>query len=371
MSFTLAPKNNKSAATNAKTFTLPRTNRSTNKKQNNDNSPYNISKMNSNNPAIQLQKSVGNHAVQKLMNAGPEFNLEIAVQPKLKMSRPGDVYEREADKIAEEVTKMSSSSSSGSNTKLSLSPASTNAVFDNKRCSECDMKEKKESKEDKINISRKPLSNSSDLEASEDISNQISNIRDGADSGSLLDSSTKEFMKSRFGHDFNKVRIHTGETASSSARAVNAVAYTVGNDIIFGEGQYQPHTLEGRKLLAHELTHVVQQSNSSNNIASTSAGLFVSKSSSAETISRQKDTKSPSAEELEKQFLQARLKSDWTEAVDRLTVFSVTDMQKLLERAMITQSELHLLKKAALSKFGSDGGRIVSAINNLIETKKK
>jgi hypothetical protein len=366
MSFTLAPKHN-TAATNAKTSTLTRTTKSTNKKkQNNDNNLYNISKMNSSNPIVHLQKSIGNHAVQKLMHANPDFDLEIAIQPKLKISHSEDAYEQEADKVAEEVMKMSSSSS-GSNTKL-LSPTSSNEVVDRKKCSECEMKEE-EVEEEKVNISRKPLSNSSDLEASDEISNQISNIRAGADSGLVPDSFTKEFMESRFGHDFSKVRIHTGEMASSSANAVNAVAYTVGNDIIFGEGQYRPHTLEGRKLLAHELTHVVQQS-SNNNTASTSAGLITSKLSSAERISRQKETKSTSAEELEKQFQQARLKSDWTDAVDRLAVFSITDIPKLLERYMITQSELHLLKKAAISKFGSEGNRIVSAINSLIESKK-
>ena len=369
MSFTLAHKHN-TAATNAKTSTLTRTTKSTNKKkQNNDNNLYNISKMNSSNPVVHLQKSIGNHAVQKLMHANPDFNLEIAIQPKLKISHSEDAYEQEADKVAEEVMKMSSSSS-GSNTKL-LSSTSSNEVVDRKKCSECEMKEEEEVEEEKVNISRKPLSNSSDLEASDEISNQISNIRAGADSGLLPDSSTKEFMESRFGHDFSKVRIHTGEMASSSANAVNAVAYTVGNDIIFGEGQYRPHTLEGRKLLAHELTHVVQQSNSNNNTASTSAGLITSKLGSAERISRQKETKSTSAaEELEKQFQQARLKSDWTDAVDRLAIFSITDIPKLLERNMLTQSELHLLKKAAISRFGSEGNRIVSAINSLIESKK-
>ena len=343
MSFTLAPKHN-TPGTNAKTSTLTRTTKSTNKKkQNNDNNLYNISKMNSSNPVVHLQKSIGNHAVQKLMHANPDFNLEIAIQPKLKISHSEDAYEQEASKVAEEVMKMSSSSS-GSNMKL-LSPAPSNEVVDRKKCSKCEMKEE-EVEEEKVNISRKPLSDSSGLEASDEISNQISNIRAGADSGLLPDSSTKEFMESRFGHDFSKVRIHIGEMASSSANAVNAVAYTVGNDIIFGEGQYRPHTLEGRKLLAHELTHVVQQSNNNNNTASTSAGLITSKLGSAERISRQKETKSTSAEELEKQFQQARLKSDWKDAVDRLAVFSITDIPRLLERYMITQSELHLLKKA-------------------------
>lgn len=63
----------------------------------------------------------------------------------------------------------------------------------------------------------------------------------------------------RIGYDFSRVRIHTGEKASASARAVNALAYTVGNDIVFDTGRFAPATTEGRRLLAHELAHVVQQ----------------------------------------------------------------------------------------------------------------
>ena len=78
-------------------------------------------------------------------------------------------------------------------------------------------------------------------------------------SGTPLDRSTRAFFESRFGMDFSKVRIHTGAEAASSARDVAARAYTVGDRIVFDGGQYAPHTQEGRKLLAHELTHVVQQ----------------------------------------------------------------------------------------------------------------
>jgi hypothetical protein len=66
-------------------------------------------------------------------------------------------------------------------------------------------------------------------------------------------------MEPRFGHDFGKVRIHTDARASQSAQAVNALAYTVGPQIVFGAGQYQPGAPSGQRLLAHELTHVVQQ----------------------------------------------------------------------------------------------------------------
>jgi hypothetical protein len=67
-------------------------------------------------------------------------------------------------------------------------------------------------------------------------------------------------MESRFSHDFSQVRIHTDALAAQSADAVNALAYTVGGDVVFGAGQYAPSSMEGQHLLAHELTHVVQQS---------------------------------------------------------------------------------------------------------------
>jgi uncharacterized protein DUF4157 len=67
-------------------------------------------------------------------------------------------------------------------------------------------------------------------------------------------------MEQRFRHDFSRVRVHTGEAAEQSARDVNANAYTVGHNIVFGGGRFAPETNEGRRLIAHELTHVVQQS---------------------------------------------------------------------------------------------------------------
>jgi hypothetical protein len=77
--------------------------------------------------------------------------------------------------------------------------------------------------------------------------------------GQPLDTATREFMEPRFGHDFSKVRVHADARAAESARAVNALAYTVGRDVVFGSGQYAPRTSAGRRLLAHELTHTVQQ----------------------------------------------------------------------------------------------------------------
>ncbi len=78
--------------------------------------------------------------------------------------------------------------------------------------------------------------------------------------GQPLDSTTRAFMEPRFGHDLSKVRVHTDAKAAESAQAVNALAYTVGRDVVVGTDQYMPETLKGKQLLAHELTHVVQQS---------------------------------------------------------------------------------------------------------------
>jgi Domain of unknown function (DUF4157) len=82
-------------------------------------------------------------------------------------------------------------------------------------------------------------------------------------SGKLLDAETRRTMESRIGFDFSKVRIHSDSRAAASAKSLGARAYTVGSDIVFGPGRYAPDTAEGRRLLAHELTHVVQQTPSS------------------------------------------------------------------------------------------------------------
>ncbi|HET6974142.1 MAG TPA: DUF4157 domain-containing protein, partial [Pyrinomonadaceae bacterium] len=80
-----------------------------------------------------------------------------------------------------------------------------------------------------------------------------------AEEGQDLDESTRIFMETELGHDFRRVRVHTNARASDSARAVNALAYTVGSDIVFASGSYQPHAHAGRHLIAHELVHTLQQ----------------------------------------------------------------------------------------------------------------
>lgn len=77
--------------------------------------------------------------------------------------------------------------------------------------------------------------------------------------GAQLDKSTRSFMEGRFGHNFGDVMVHADAKAAESAEAVNAMAYAVGKDIVFGPGRYTPNTSAGLKLLAHEITHTIQQ----------------------------------------------------------------------------------------------------------------
>lgn len=77
-------------------------------------------------------------------------------------------------------------------------------------------------------------------------------------SGQRLDAETRAFFGPRFGHDFSQVRIHTDAKAAESAKAVNALAYTVNREVVFGAGEYAPGTVAGQRLLSHELTHVAQ-----------------------------------------------------------------------------------------------------------------
>lgn len=84
----------------------------------------------------------------------------------------------------------------------------------------------------------------------------IDSVRSG---GTAMDPASRAFMEQRFGHDFGSVRLHTDSDAGRAARSVSARAFTVGNHIAFAPGEYQPHSQRGQRLLAHELTHVVQQ----------------------------------------------------------------------------------------------------------------
>ena len=145
-----------------------------------------------------------------------------SLQRKLTIGASNDPLEREADRIAEQVLATSANS---------VDSAATPRIQ---------------------RYTGQPL------EQSEKIPDSVDRVLGG--SGRPLDTTVRKDMESRFNQDFSQVRVHLDGVAEQSARDVNAHAYTAGRNIVFGAGQFEPGTHEGRRLLAHELTHVVQQS---------------------------------------------------------------------------------------------------------------
>src|SRR5919112_271937 len=176
----------------------------------------NNSMRNSHDSIIHLQHTIGNQAVQRLLSTNVPFNFaKIDIQPKLKVSQPGDVYEQEADRIADQVMGMSTGHSVTSTT----TPANDEERIDRK-CATCEMKEEDKEEDEHLSISRKQ-STASNLETTDGTANEIINVH--TNGGSPLDGDTREFMESRFGYDFSLVRIHTDKQAAESAEAVNAL----------------------------------------------------------------------------------------------------------------------------------------------------
>ena len=112
-----------------------------------------------------------------------------------------------------------------------------------------------------------------------------------ARSGMPVESTLRQDMEQRFGYDFSKVRVHTGDAAEQSARDVSAHAYTVGHNIVFGARQFAPGTNEGQRLLAHELTHVVQQGKRENSTGNLQLGVMdTPQEAEADQASQQRDS---------------------------------------------------------------------------------
>ena len=137
-----------------------------------------------------------------------------------------------------------------------------------RKCDKCEQEEKQQHKlkdEDGKKIQRKEVPASGPVAS---VNSFVNTLRGG---GQTMPGELSYHFKSRMGHDFNNVFLHTGSQAAHSAKSINAKAYTVGNHIVFGAGQYQPDTYEGKKLLAHELVHVAQQRNNKSGIYRMSA----------------------------------------------------------------------------------------------------
>jgi hypothetical protein len=192
-------------------------------------------------PYLHAQAIIGNHGILR------RHSNDI-IHAKFKIGQSNDKYEQEADRIADQVMRMPEPS-------IQRKPP----------CPEC-------MKEDEELIQTKQTNNQTPTVTS----NIESGINSLKGSGQPLPETARSFFESRFGTDFSQVRLHTDSKAAETAKSVNANAFTIGKNVVFGANQYSPMTFEGKHLLAHELSHVVQQGqgvqgNSKNEMALTPA----------------------------------------------------------------------------------------------------
>jgi hypothetical protein len=216
---------------------------------------------------LHLQRTIGNQAVLRLLQtysgelevtssslASPRFGHDFSrmpihspavggIQTKSAINQPGDEYEQEADHISEQVLRMPE-------------PQLQRACACGGGCPRCQTEQP--GQEHQSLQAKHVGSSDSGQAAAPPIVHEVL-----ASPGQPLDPATRAFMEPRFGHAFSTVRVHADARASESARAVKARAYTHGQDVVFGAGQFVPETNPGKSLLAHELTHVVQQSDRS------------------------------------------------------------------------------------------------------------
>ncbi|HLL70680.1 MAG TPA: DUF4157 domain-containing protein [Pyrinomonadaceae bacterium] len=188
-----------------------------------------------------------------------EAEQEAAAQTKLKISTPGDRYEQEADRVADEIMRMPAHEPHPRGGLLSTNAASGSLL--QRKCSSCasgGAVRASSSEEETEHVQARELPGHVP-QAGANLHAEIEGLRAGG--GEPLGGGARDFFEPRFGQDFGEVRVHRNARAAESARALGALAYTVGRDIVFGEGRYAPETNAGRKLLSHELAHVVQQSN--------------------------------------------------------------------------------------------------------------
>lgn len=179
------------------------------------------------------------------------FTSSHAIHTQLTVGKSGDRFEREADAVADAVVQR----------KVSRASSSPDAQSVQAKCSQCDQEEA---------VQRQVGNSTSDNGTNTDSVQQGLTAQRGA--GQSLDASLRQDMEQGIGGDFSGVRIHTGAPAANLNDALHARAFTHGQDVFFNSGQFDPGSSSGRHLLAHELTHVVQQSGNAPNIQRDDAG---------------------------------------------------------------------------------------------------
>lgn len=174
----------------------------------------------------------------------------LQLQPKLSVSEPRDPYEQEADRVADRVMRSAPAATAAA-------PATSPHVHVLKPGGDLSVSR---AQRDGAGSDGEIPKRTEEAGGPESSSTAPTIVRAALNTpGQPLDQTTRAFFESRFQHDFNGVRIHADEGAGRAAKTMNALAFTSGSDIAFGNNQYQPGRDHGKRLLAHELTHVVQQ----------------------------------------------------------------------------------------------------------------
>jgi Domain of unknown function (DUF4157) len=182
---------------------------------------------------------------------------ESRIQPKLKVGAPNDKYEQEADRVAEQIVSNGAYSSTGHN-------PTHNSI--QRMCNDCEEEEQAEE-----NSVQRKSDSARDTRMPSRTESYIESLSVG---GSPLSRSEAQYYEPRFGHSFSKIRVHTDEAADRAANSINARAFTLGNNIAFARGEHDFSSASGRKLMAHELAHTLQQSKDSDSVQRGSAGVL-------------------------------------------------------------------------------------------------
>jgi hypothetical protein len=209
-----------------------------------------------------LQSTLGNqatlHWLQAQSNAGEAVTRtplasvarSVIVGPKLAIHPSGNALEQEADRVSEQV--LSQPDQCTAPGRVSEAPTGVQRECScGGTCAACQGHDE----EEHLQMKAVPSSGLGQAAVAPPIVHQVLDSP-----GQPLDAATRAFMEPRFGHDLSSVRVHTDSQAAGSAKQIHAQAYTVGQDVVFADNKFSPTTPEGRRLLAHELVHTIQQS---------------------------------------------------------------------------------------------------------------
>jgi len=181
----------------------------------------------------------------------PTRNLPI--QAKLTIGQPNDKYEQEADRVADQVMRMSDA-----DVAQRVETGTVQPMRIQRLCPECEeetAQRQPENEEEEERLQAKEMPGQTPA-VTQGLESRINSLKSG---GLPLDPATRTFFEPRFGHDFSHVRVHSDDAAADIAKSINARAFTLGNHIAMSSGEYQPNSQSGQRLLGHELTHVIQQ----------------------------------------------------------------------------------------------------------------